>query len=105
MELKADIQEGEKWQKKLDEKDGIDRKKNIQQVRHSWQWNEELKGWRERKAKAKERFGAGVWLLQRGVVGLTHLARMLLQLMFTDSVTMSAFVLICSTGCTSPSCF
>jgi hypothetical protein len=80
MELKADIQEGERWQKKLDEKDGIDRKKNIQQVRHSWQWNEELKGWRERKAKAKQRFSVVVVSNIASIVHVSSVCAMYVQI-------------------------
>lgn len=43
-------------QKKLNIRDGIDHAKNRALVRHSWQWNEELNGWRERRLKQKSRF-------------------------------------------------
>jgi hypothetical protein len=54
-DLKADLAAGRERQAKMNKRDGIDLKKITSDVRHSWQWNDELSGWKERKELQKKR--------------------------------------------------
>lgn len=78
--LKKELDGGRAWQKRMNEREGFDLDERIvcrvvgwgvllccerclfltrftlqAETRHSWQWNDELRGWLERKAAAKKR--------------------------------------------------
>lgn len=48
--IKKEVNEGSAWQEKLDMEEGINNKARQSEVQHSWQWNDELEGWVERKS-------------------------------------------------------
>ena len=57
LELAADLAGGRERQKRMNKRDKIDIDAIVKSVRHSWQWNDELEGWKERRNMQKERCG------------------------------------------------
>lgn len=56
-QLGAELNAGRRWQERINKREGFDLKARIANVRHSWQWNDELNGWQERASEQKS-----VWL-------------------------------------------
>lgn len=60
VELQEDIKSGRERQQRMNKRDKIDVDAIVKSVRHSWQWNDELEGWKERKNLQKERFAKNI---------------------------------------------
>ena len=56
LELQEDIKSGRERQVRMNKRDKIDIDAIVKSVRHSWQWNDELEGWKERRNLQKERY-------------------------------------------------
>lgn len=59
-QLGAELSAGKRWQARLNEREGFDLDKMIKEVRHTWQWNDELLGWMERASKQSSLYVVGL---------------------------------------------
>eukprot|EP01029_Cantina_marsupialis_P016177 TRINITY_DN3597_c0_g1_i1.p1 TRINITY_DN3597_c0_g1~~TRINITY_DN3597_c0_g1_i1.p1 ORF type:complete len:1060 (+),score=333.46 TRINITY_DN3597_c0_g1_i1:210-3389(+) len=60
IQLMTELDEGVEWQNKMNSDEEKQGKYRAEMAKHSWAWNEELKGWQERKKRNNQAGNVGI---------------------------------------------